>query len=62
MSAGVKPDRAQTGSGLTGGCPAHPFEVPAPAGAVLPWAGLAWTAPAGVMLACGAFAPRVAGC
>ena len=30
-SAGENPDRAQTGSGLTGGCPAHPFEVTAPA-------------------------------
>jgi hypothetical protein len=29
--AGWNPDRAQTGSGLTGGCPAHPFEVTTPA-------------------------------
>ena len=26
-SAGTKPARAQTGSGLTGGCPMHPFEA-----------------------------------
>jgi hypothetical protein len=25
MSGGVNPDRAQTGSGLTGGCPAQPL-------------------------------------
>ncbi|HJY95047.1 MAG TPA: hypothetical protein VJ371_08830 [Streptosporangiaceae bacterium] len=31
MSAGENPDRAQTGSGLTGGWPAHPSEVTAPA-------------------------------
>ncbi len=30
-SAGENPDRAQTASGLTGGCPAHPFEVTTPA-------------------------------
>ena len=30
-SAGENPDRAQTGSGLTGGCPAHPFEATIPA-------------------------------
>ena len=30
-SAGENPDRAQAGSGLTGGCPAHPSEVTAPA-------------------------------
>lgn len=37
-SAGENPDRAQTGSGPTGGCPAHPFEAAAPAQAVLAWA------------------------
>jgi hypothetical protein len=31
ISAGENPARAQTGSGLTGGCPAHPSEVTAPA-------------------------------
>src|SRR5262249_28658660 len=31
MSDGVNPDRAQTGSGLTGGCPAQPR---APTGAI----------------------------
>jgi hypothetical protein len=51
MSGGVEPDRAQTGSGLTGGCPAHPFEVPARAGAVLPRAGLAWAVLAWAVLA-----------
>jgi len=43
-SAGENPDRAQTGSGLTGGCPAHPFEVTTPARAVLAWAAFAWAA------------------
>src|SRR5258708_32666346 len=27
MSGGVNPDRAQTGSGLTGGCPAQPLAL-----------------------------------
>jgi hypothetical protein len=40
--AGWNPDRAQMGSGLTGGCPAHPFDVTAPARAVPAWAALAW--------------------
>jgi len=30
-SAGENPDRAQTGSALTGGCPAHPSEMTLPA-------------------------------
>src|SRR5579859_4652163 len=30
-SGGVNPLRAHTGSELTGGCPAHPFQLPAPA-------------------------------
>jgi hypothetical protein len=39
----VNPDRAHTGSGLTGGCPAHPFEAAAPTPAVLACAVLART-------------------
>src|SRR5690349_18653035 len=35
-SGGVNPDRAQAGSGLTGGCPMHPFE--AAGTAALAWA------------------------
>jgi hypothetical protein len=39
-SGGVKPDRAHTGNGLTGGCPAHPFAAGPPAGLALPAAAL----------------------
>src|SRR5580692_10053402 len=34
MSGGVNPDRAQTGSGLTGGCLAQPPGAPGPPGGV----------------------------
>src|SRR5579863_246861 len=34
-SAGLNPDRAQTGSGPTAGCPAHPAPATAPATAPL---------------------------
>src|SRR5260370_5224006 len=40
-SAGENPDRAHTGSGLTGGCPAHPSQVTTPAPGALAPAALA---------------------
>jgi hypothetical protein len=46
ISAGENPDRAHTGNGLTGGCPAHPSEVTTSA-----WPVPAWNAFAGVALA-----------